>query len=703
MYLSRLLFSVVLFITCSGALAAQPPIDTVSPEPPPEVEQLMEDQLASQGSENDDFDLNTTFSILNEYRRRPLDLNKCSAEELAELPFFNDIQIGQILDYRRMMNGFLNQYELQVIPSLNLETIRAALPYLRVGGGIDDLRVPIKQMLQEGDREVFLRWTRNLETADGFEDGRFLGDPNQVYIRFKQRYSNKLSFGFTMEKDAGEPLFSGPNKKRGFDFYSAHLYVRDLNRRIKAVALGDYSISMGQGLIIHNGFGAAKSALVTNIRRSGRTVRPYSSVNESLFLRGAATTIGIGDNLELTAFASRRGRDGNLLEPDTVTLDEFTDLVFSDISSLDIDGLHRTESEIEDRNAITLTSYGGSLRYNLPKNRGHLAFNGMQENLSNPLVLTPQPYNRFFFQGTSLLNLSVDYSYRIKNLTFFGEAAQSDNGGQAHLHGLLAGLDRYINLAIVYRNYAKDYQALNANPFGESNGGRNEEGIYFGLEVNPAKNWKMSGYYDIFRHPWLRFNIDAPSTGNEWRFRLTYWQKRKLETYLELRQENKGTGVDLLFNPLDGVVTRNRFQGRLHFAYQINKAFEWRNRLDFGFTDTEVNNRQTGFMIYQDFIYRPIASPWSMSSRIAFFNTDGYQVRFYNYENGLLYNFRIPAYYGRGTRMYLNLRYKGIRNLTIEGRIAQLYYADRETIGSGLLEIELPRRTEVGAQIKYNF
>lgn len=701
----RILLVHILLLYLTGLAAQVPaPPDTVTQDVPDVVEQIIEDQLANENSDNEDFDLDLTFANLDLYRRRPLDINRASAEELAELPFFNDIQIGQILDYRDRMGGFVNQYELQIIPSLDLETIRDALPYLRVGGGIDDLNVPFGRMLRESERQLFVRWQRNLETARGFEDGRFLGDPNQLFIRFRQQYSNKMSFGVTMEKDPGEPLFSGPNARRGFDYYSAHFFVRDLNRTVRALAIGDYTVNLGQGLLLHNGFGAGKSALVTNVRRSGRVLRPYGSVNESLFMRGAAATLGVGKHTELTLFGSRRGRDGNLLSPDTIGLDEFADILSSiSVSSLDLDGLHRTESEIEDRNALTQTSFGGSLQHRFARNRGKIGVNLLSERLSNPLNLREQPYNRFFFQGTALNNASLDYTYRIRNFTLFGESAISDNGAQAHIVGLLAGLDRYVNLAVVYRNYARDYQALNARPFGETNGGRNEEGIYFGLEVNPAKNWKIAAYYDIFRFPWLRFNIDAPSTGNEYRLRVTYWQKRKLEAYLELRQENKGVGVDLELNPIDGVVTRNRFQGRLHFAYRVSKALEWRSRFDWGYTDNPINERQTGFMAYQDFIYRPIGFPLSFTSRIAFFNTDSYQVRFYNYENGLLYNFRIPAYYGRGTRTYLNLRYKGIRNLTLEARIAQLYFADREAIGSGPLEIERQRRTEVGAQIKYKF
>ncbi|MBL0144814.1 MAG: hypothetical protein IPP48_02690 [Chitinophagaceae bacterium] len=48
------------------------------------------------------------------------------------------------------------------------------------------------------------------------------------------------------EKDAGEQFFKG-NQKQGFDFYSTHLFARNIGI-VKALALGDFTVNMGQGL-----------------------------------------------------------------------------------------------------------------------------------------------------------------------------------------------------------------------------------------------------------------------------------------------------------------------------------------------------------------------------------------------------------------------------------------------------------------------
>ena len=71
-------------------------------------------------------------------------------------------------------------------------------------------------------------------------------------------------------------------------------------------------------------------------------------------------------------------------------------------------------------------------------------------------------------------------------------------------------------------------------------------------------------------------------------------------------------------------------------------------------------------------------------------------MRFYEYENGLTYNARVLPYYNEGGRSFLLLRYKGIRKLTLEARVAQTRYFDGRTFGTGLEATGKTWRTEVG-------
>jgi len=711
---------VVLVLLLSGTVLSAR-TDTLPPiigEDDDTRQQLIEDVLANSEDDTDEFTFNGAFDVLEEYRRRPLDLNRATEEQLIEMLLLNPIQVGQLIDYRERMGGLVSVYELQVIPGMDLESVRRLAPYVRAGGELDDIKIPLPRMFAESDRELYLRWQRRLETVRGYEigpdEGRqyYLGSPDRLYVRFRQRYSNKMSFGITAEKDPGEAFFAENNKKRGFDYYSAHFYLKDLNRTFKAVAIGDFSVSFGQGLILYTGFGFGKSSQATNVARGGPTLRPYTSVNEANFMRGAATTVALGKKAELTLFGSRRGVNGNRIGTVSFLDTVEQEILTANVSSLNLSGFNRTPNEVIDRNALRQYNYGGSLKYRASQ-RFKIGLNVLGTHFDNQLFRAPQPYNRFFFAGTDLLNASIDYRYRYRNFTFFGEVAGSDNltknststRGLAQIHGLMMGLDRFVDLSVVYRKYGVEYQALNARPFGETNGGRNETGLYFGAELRPGKHWRIHAYYDIFRFPYLRFNTDAPSQGHEYRLRLTYWQKRKLETYLELRSETKGFGTDgdeTVFTNLDPVVARTRFQARLHFGYKINTELEWRSRFDVGFTEDDLNGRQNGFMVYQDLHYRP-RGPFSFSTRAAVFNTDGFDVRFYQYENGLLYNARVLPYYNRGTRVFFLARYKGIRKLTLEARIAQTFNTDGTLVGSGLEATGGTRRTDAGVQVIWRF
>ena len=661
-------------------------------------EQLVEDFI--QGLEEEgDFDFNTAFEA---FRGRPLNLNKASEEELQAFGLLNPIQIADLINHREKYGELIAVHELQTIPSFDLETIQGILPYVSTYAGLDDYRVPIHKMLFNGENELYIRWQRVLEEQKGYtplEEGqtgsRYTGDQNKMYVRYRHFYQNRLSYGFTAEKDAGEEFFEGSNQQ-GFDFYSAHLYLNRYNKVFKTVALGDYRLSMGQGLVRYSGFGAGKTSYVTSIKRGGQPIGRYSSVNEALFMRGAAATIGLGRNLDLTGFVSFRNRDGNIITNDSLEIDEATEF-----SSLQLSGLHRTPNEIEDENALKQQSYGGILKYRT--RQGHIAANVLYDRFDKRLQRTPRPYNKFYFSGDRLLNASLDYSYRYENMNFFGETAWSDNGGMATINGLLIGLDRHTELALLHRYFQKDYQAIDANPFSERTGARNEQGIYMGINLRPAKHWRVSSYIDAYRHPWLLFDANAPSQGIDYLVKVTYWQKRKMEAYLQLRAETKqvnNSGSDANINPL---VNSKIFRLRLHIANKVTPSLELRSRVYWGYAARGSEDKQKGFAAYQDLIYKSISFPLQVTARFAIFDTDAYAIRFYAYENDLLFAFSVPAYYNKGTRYYVNLRYKGIPNVTLELRFAQTYWADQQTFGSGLEEIDGNTRSEVKAQVKFKF
>src|SRR5690606_21322162 len=148
-----------------------------------------------------------------------------------------------------------------------------------------------RDFYHSGRHELFVRYRRVLERERAYspENPKFPGSPNQIYTRYNYRLGTRLSYGFTAEKDPGEEFLTG-NQPYGFDYWSAHFYAQDLGI-FKELAVGDYQLQFGQGLVMWSGLAFGKSAGAIGIARSGRDVLPYRSANENQFLRGAAATV----------------------------------------------------------------------------------------------------------------------------------------------------------------------------------------------------------------------------------------------------------------------------------------------------------------------------------------------------------------------------------------------------------------------------
>src|SRR5690554_7299135 len=85
--------------------------------------------------------------------------------------------------------------------------------------------------------------------------------------------------------------------------------------------------------------------------------------------------------------------------------------------------------------------------------------------------------NKYQFAGKELLNLSADYSYIFRNVSLYGEVAQSrSSNAVAVIQGVTVAMGRRASITALYRNYPKDYHTFYAQGFGDgSNTNRSEE------------------------------------------------------------------------------------------------------------------------------------------------------------------------------------------------------------------------------------
>lgn len=678
----------ILLLLSAIIAVAQPPVA-------PLQDQLLEDVVEATERE---FDFDTYADYLEQLLEQPLNLNIATEAELTELRLLTDQQISALLLYRKRHGDLLAVYELQAIPFFDLETIAKLLPYVAVSA--ERRSIPLGKAITYGRSQLFLRYQQVLEPQAGYlvpdtvtDRQRYLGSPERLYLRYQFRYSRKFSVGLTAEKDPGEPLFDSLQTTP--DFLSAHAYLQDVGR-FKSIAVGDFAVNAGQGLVLWSGFGFNKSPYPLQVRRSGFTVRPYTSVNEALFFRGAAASYQLTDRWQATAFVSRKQLDASIGEVDT------TDGLVADISSISVSGLHRTAGERAGKDAVTELVAGTVIQRS-----GRWLDIGaavVHTNLSASLIPRPQLYNQYRFRGQSLTNAGINYTANVRNALLFGEVAHSIGSGWATLHGLSMKLDEKTAFSLVFRHYDRDYQSLYTNAFGESSTVENETGIYLGMSTQLSRKLTWSGFADFYRHPWLRFLTDAPSHGAEYLGQLTYTMGRGRELQVRVRHETKWRNVPDNDTPIDYLAPTARTEYRIHLSQAVNSRITLRSRAVYTrFRVQPDAATEEGFLLFQDVQYRFRRRPLSVAARYALFSTESFNTRIYAYESDALYNFSVPTYNGEGQRWYVLLSYELGEHLQAWVRLAQFHYPFMNSIGSGLDAIDGNSRTELKIQLRFRW
>ncbi len=646
-------------------------------------------------NEGGEADFTTLFEQLEFYYSHPININTTDRDELEKLGLLNAIQINNLLLHIEQNGKLIHLEELQTIQGFDVEGIRLISPFIKINGDLDRVNISPKNVLKEGKSTYFLRYSRILEKQKGFQsidaeeleefpNRRYLGSADKLYSRYRFNYANNFSAGFTTEKDAGEELFQGEQQK-GFDFYSAHLFAQGFGS-IKQLALGDFQAQFGQGLTFWSGLAFGRSPSIFTLKRNAPKLRPYTSVQEDLFLRGGGITL-VRKQFELTLFYSSKKQDANVIGRDSLN----NEII---ILSLSEHGFHRTRGELMDRKVIRNSYLGGNISYE--KRNFSIGFTGVHNEVDATLQARQSTYKQFSQLDNSNSNIGSDFSYLYRNFNVFGEWAKSIDGGYGYTLGALIVLDPNLSLGIQNRHFERDFKPIQSNAIGEGSANTNEKGTFLGIEAKLSKGFNLSAYADRFVFPWLRFQTDAPSEGSRLFAQLNYKPSKKMETYFRFRKRSKGKNNSNSQEQLKTVVQEENTNYRLHLSYQLSSNIQLKNRIEYTAYQLGSNKKEKGLLIYQDIAYRKLGSPLSFSLRYAFFETDTYNSRIYAYEQDVLYAFSIPAYNGRGSRFYFNIKLHFNRNIDLWIRYAQTYYTDREIIGGNT-------KSEIKAQLRLKF
>lgn len=441
---------------------------------------------------------------------QPVNINTATREELLHLPFLDEEQVEEIHAYVYLHGALQTPSELRLVPLLDSRTRRFLSLFVTFGNAPSaSLRkhrpfAPVRQTLMTR-LDVPLYYRRGYMVSDGYA-----GDPLYHRTTYRLQAGRHLRVGGRVEKDAGE---------RWVDSWGAYAELKDLGMLRKAV-VGDFRMGFGEGLVVGGSSWYARS---TPVSRGQSGIRASTGTDEIRFLRGAAATLSLGKEVNVTLFASARQLDATLQSDGSVR-------------TLLTTGLHRTSSERARKNNVNSSLFGGNLTWT---HRGwHLGTTGYCQYFNRLLRPGDQSYRRYYPRGRRFGSVGVHYGWSAYRIVLAGETAYSSeqgipasrtadgpeggSGGWATLHRLTWRPTSRYTLSAVQRYYASSYHSFQAAALARGSRVQNENGMLLHLRAEPWDTWQLLTYVDFFHHPWPPYGCRVSRTGQEFQFQMLH-------------------------------------------------------------------------------------------------------------------------------------------------------------------------------------
>ncbi|GHT78490.1 hypothetical protein FACS189464_2010 [Bacteroidia bacterium] len=650
-------------------------------------------EIVSQSDEEQDPE--QLFEQLEMLAENPVKINQASYEDLTRLFWLTEFQIKSLLDYITTKGAILSPYEIAYLYGFTPEIAQNLQAFISLAIEPAVKKLEPAKVFRYGKHKLVTGAQSRLEKQAGYTrpdsvGNRYQGSPVKTYLRYSFNYSNRVKFGVTAEKDAGEAFFGG-NNRFGYDFYSAHFQL-NTQKFLKTLVVGDYRADFGQGLALWSGMSYGKTAMLLNAMRYNGRLRSYTSTDENRFFRGAGATFAIR-SLDASVFYSHKAVDATVSERDD-------DGRIITVSAFPNTGYHRTPYEIDQKDKITEQTAGANFSFN--RTNWHIGATAVYHRFDATLVPTSYVYNHYAYSGKDGSTYSLDFRFRLGNAVFYGEQAIAQNGAMGGIYGSQMLIGERLTANVLYRNYARNFNSHYGKALGESAQNSNEEGFYFGWSLDLGGLWRLSSYWDVFRFPWMRYRTSAPSFGQDAFVQADYTPSRETKIYLQLRykdkEENAAQEQVATVVPVKTMSAKGVFSQKMTDFLTIGNHLEIKNY-------RKEQTSSNGYFLAQDVranaaVFR---NPLQLTFRYALFDTDDYNSCIYAYENDMLYAFSIPSVYDRGTRWYLMLKYSIGKHFDIAVRYAATRYTDRNTISSGLNETKGNKSSEVKAQLICKF
>lgn len=638
------------------------------------------------------------LDFLEALKKSPYDLNIVTQRDLGTIPFLGEVIARNIIAYRVKNQKFNSKKELMSVDGMTEDLYEKIKLYFIVSSSTTDYatdetgNVQLEKDVRRSDTKKSFgvrfrsRFLQDLQPREGFLNGKYEGSRPKVYNQLNLEYirtAYSLRGNFTIEKDAGETSIT--------DFQSGYLELSNYKFVNKAI-VGDYVLNFGQGIGMWSSLSYSKgSEAVNTVKKSSTGLKSYSSVNEVQFFRGAATEMGYKD-FRVTAFYSNNYLDATI---DT-TLDE--------TSSVNFAGYHRTLSELSKAGSLREQLFGGRVVYD----GGNLKLGSAYWTSTYSKLFIPDSLKQLYnFSGDNANMFSVDYDFVFQNMNFYGEYARSQSGKIGGISGVEFTFYKLADLAFAYRYYPEDFTPVHSFGFGENSGNtQNESGLYAGITIRPLKNLVVNAYYDQFKFPYRTYYDPVSTQGNDFLVNATWKVARGLTLEFKYRNKNKEetrTVQDEFNRDVKKVDTRSQTNLRTGFIYEFGGRFRLKSRFDYVYVGYDkYGGDNKGFMFYSDFRAGLIKN-LSFSTRLAFFQTDDYDSRVYEFEDDIRGVMSNVGLYGKGRRWYVVLKYAPYKGVSFEGKYAETNIDAAKSIGTGYDTIigDINNKLSLGLELNF--
>lgn len=226
-------------------------------------------------------DIEELVAYCEQLMESPLDINGATEGELAAFPLLSPFQVASILEYREQYGEILSRGELELVDGFNRERVERLLPFITFGE--EPSLHPAAQ--DKISHRLVLR-----------SSGKFAkGSPWGQYGKYRFKMGEKLQVGSTLSSKG----------------VSAHLKVGGIpiggELSIKSGVVGDYTVRMGQGLLVWNSFSLSGAGDPSSILKMGGGVVPYTASSPEDAFRGVGISLGYADRAEGSLFFSEQG------------------------------------------------------------------------------------------------------------------------------------------------------------------------------------------------------------------------------------------------------------------------------------------------------------------------------------------------------------------------------------------------------------